>query len=91
MQFETLPALTGQVPTAGRVLRRRRSQPGSMFNDPNFRNAKKCFDIIGVIGRLFLAQVNVAAPSDPSHRIPANGGDAQAPGPAMSTVNFGVN
>ena len=91
MRFETSPALPGHLPRAGRVLRLRRSQPGSKSSDLNFRIAKKCFDNPIGIDRLFLAQVNVDVPSDPSHRLQANGGNAQAPRPAMSKANFGTN
>ena len=91
MQFETMLAVPGQVPCAGCIPRRSQNRPGPKFNDLNFRIAKKCFDSLVEIGRLILAQVNVGAPSDQNHRIPIIGGNALAPGQAVSTANFGAN
>lgn len=91
MQFETLPALPGHAPFAGRGLRPRGSQSGSTFSNLNFRAAKRSFDKWARIDRLFLVQVNVSVPSDPNHRLPANGGEARAPEPGVSTANFGAN
>ena len=91
MQFKTLPALPGNVPSAGCVFGPQQRQFGSKFGDLNFRETKKPVDILARIDRPPLVQVNAGAPPDRNHRLPANGGDAPAPRPGMSRANFGAN